>query len=208
MPVFTTIRYAGLRYLDRTAALESGEVVAHGAAIDLRFTATTAEALELLRASEVDCAEVPLATIFEPDFDTEYVALPVFPNRVYQTADECPILSVVVLRRSVYAAKRWLAVTLTDAFIEAKEEGTKRHEYFGALSVGLPWLMSALEDIAEHFDGDAYPYGLASNLAALERFASVHAPGADVTAPFAPEARPLPGVPDETFYAVPLSRVK
>jgi 4,5-dihydroxyphthalate decarboxylase len=306
MPISTTIRYAGLRYLDRTAALENGEIVAPGAAIELRFTASPEEALGLLRSGAADCAEVPLATIFEPDFDVEYVALPVFPNRSFTSqnlvgahalpssealaglriglpaedatssawarslvtallgdraetvtwtsipvveltasvangdsdvvvlppgteqpglvsvlpigADReayahigdpfIPILSVVVLSRAVYAGKRWLAETLVDAFAEAKEEGMKRHRYFGALSVGLPWLMSELEQLDDRFGGDAYPYGIGSNRAGLERFAEFVGAGADVVAPFAPESRLLPGVPDVTFYAVPLSRVK
>lgn len=315
MAVMTIIRYAGIRYLDRTAALESGEILAHGARLALRFTATAAESLALLRAEEVDCAEVPLATIVEPDFAAGYVALPVFPNRSFVTrnlvgpapidsasalagatvalpaedptlaawgkalittlldADAVgvtwtsvpsaelaalvrsggagfalvpygvdrgglvpvlppgteraahdldgvfPILSVVVLRRAVYAPNRWLAVSLTDAFVEAKAKGTARHLYFGALSVILPWLMPAIEDVRARFGGDAYRYGLGANTAVLERFARFARPsepasrpgapaGADLAARFAPEARSHPGVPDETFYAVPLSHVQ
>jgi 4,5-dihydroxyphthalate decarboxylase len=310
MPVSTTIRYAGLRYLDRTAALENGEVVAHGATLDLRFTTTAQEALALLHGGEADCAEVPLATLFEPGFTEDYVGLPVFPNRsstsdsfvgrvaidsgdrlaalriglptddattaawgrslvsaliggasatpVWSEAPAAqlvatveggendlvvvplgadhgglvpvlpshaereayaalgreflPILTAVALRRDIYAAKRWLAESLVDAFAEAKEEGMRRHRYFGAISVGLPWLMSALEGVDERFDGDAYRFGLGANRAVLERFARFAVPDGgvelDIAAPFAPETRALPGLPDTTFYAVPLSRVK
>lgn len=296
MSVARTITYAGLRYLDRTAALETGEVIPHGARFELRFTQTAEEAFAALQADEVDCAEIPLARILEARFADEYVALPVFPNRGFvsrllfapeeldawedlvgkrigvptedstvatwarvvadlpgvqwfaipaadlavavghgsldlafiphaaprdglvralsaeavravEGAELFPIHSVVALRASVYREARWLAVSLMDAFIEAKEEGMKRHRYFGALSVGLPWLMAQLEEMDGSFGGDAYRYGLGPNLSALERFAASHASGSDVTRLFAPETQLLPGVPDTTFYAVPLSNI-
>jgi 4,5-dihydroxyphthalate decarboxylase len=298
----TIIRFAGVRYLDRTAALESHEVIPAGAELRLTPTSSASASLELLRSGAVDLAEVPLSTIFENGFIDDYVALPVFPNRGFVSrllvglgtldvaalagaylgmADEertigtwirdvldsttgvvhewatapstdlikslrngmltaavlpynvdglrpvianpddvdraayamtgaFPILSVVVGRRAVFEANRWLPVTLTDAFVEAKDLGNKRHRYFGALSVGLPWLMSSMRDIDDNFAGDAWRYGLQPNLDVLCRFAArlgVDSSKESISSKFAPETVPLPGVPETSFYVVPLSHI-
>jgi 4,5-dihydroxyphthalate decarboxylase len=298
----TIVRFAGRSYLDRTAALESREVIPAGA--ELRLIRTTSEeaARELLQAGEADLAEVPLSSLFEARFCDEYSALPVFPNRAFVSrflvgpgtldagrlegaclgiAEEArtlgawvrdvvdaatgknlewttapaaelvarlrdgtltaallpgdvdglgpavsdpdgldraayaatrtfPILSVVAGRRELFDANRWLPVALTDAFVEAKDLGSKRHRYFGALSVGLPWLMGSIRDIDENFAGDAWRYGLGPSLDALRRFADrLGADSSDeaITSKFAPETVPLPGIPETSFYVVPLSHI-
>lgn len=307
MPSRLNVGYAGLGYLDRTAALESEEVRPVGARLCSIVTQSAGEALDLLLAGEVDCAEVPLASVLDGSLREDFEALPVFLNRaslarsffgdrqvarlsdlakarigvvpsartmgawgravaatilpgghagatwtpiseesvvreiesggldfavlppslalpglapafesaervdreVYECIQALPILTVVVIRRTLTKSRRWLPVALTDAFVEAKALGMRRHRYFGALSVGLPWLMSSLRKIDQEFGSDAFPYGLPRNLRALSLFAE-HIGGLgqlDVRGLFAPETVPLPGVPDQTFYAVPLSWV-
>lgn len=238
MTATLVITYAGLRYLDRTAALHSAQVRPAGARLDITCVPNTNRAWELALAGAVDLAEVPLSCLFDGAFAEEFVALPIFLNRRYVSAGEnpgegadkdtvtawaraatvdagaCdatatfPILSVLALRRSVYARERWLAVDLTDAFVAAKALGERRHRYFGALSVGLPWLMSSLRKIDERFGGDAYPYGLGANLDTLKKFA--HLLGSDtseeaITSRFAPETISHPGLPETSAYVVPLS---
>jgi 4,5-dihydroxyphthalate decarboxylase len=121
-----------------------------------------------------------------------------------------PILSVVVLRRDVYERDPWIAWTLADAFSEAKVLGIDRLNYFGALAVGLPWLSVMLEEIDDLFDGDAFPYGLERNRAALEEYlANATSTGLtertlEVDELFPREVLQHPGVPDTTRYDVPM----
>lgn len=79
-----------------------------------------------------------------------------------------PIMHLVVLRRDVYEQNRWLAVSLLQAFTEAKAAGQRRLRAVTGLAVGLPWLASSLDEVDELFDGDAFPYGVPSNRNALE----------------------------------------
>lgn len=79
-----------------------------------------------------------------------------------------PIMHLVVIRRDVYEANRWLPVTLLQAFTAAKEAGMRRLRAITGLAVGLPWLSASLQELDEVFGGDAFPYGLPANRPALE----------------------------------------
>jgi 4,5-dihydroxyphthalate decarboxylase len=125
-----------------------------------------------------------------------------------------PPNSLVVLRREVYEADRWVAANLVDAFAEAQALGAQRLNYYGALAVALPWLSSMTEEVDALFGGSPYPYGLAANQRALADFAR-HAAALGIAAPevapealFPPEVRDHPGVPDTTAYGVPMEGVR
>jgi len=79
-----------------------------------------------------------------------------------------PIMHAVVMRRDVYEANRWIAMSLLNAFTEAKRLGWERMAYQGAYAVGLPWLSLEVEELNAMFGGDAFPYGFQSNLRILE----------------------------------------
>jgi 4,5-dihydroxyphthalate decarboxylase len=79
-----------------------------------------------------------------------------------------PIMHLVVVRRDVYEANRWVAMTLLQAFSAAKEAGMRRLRSITGLAVGLPWLSASIDELDEVFGGDAFPYGVAANRTALE----------------------------------------
>lgn len=79
-----------------------------------------------------------------------------------------PIMHLVVLRRDVYERHRWLAMSLVQAFTEAKVQGAARLRAITGLAVGLPWLGASLAEVDRLFGGDAFPYGLARNRPVLE----------------------------------------
>ncbi|MEZ2126641.1 MULTISPECIES: ABC transporter substrate-binding protein [unclassified Sinorhizobium] len=80
-----------------------------------------------------------------------------------------PIMHLVVIRRDVYEANRWVAVSLLQAFEAAKQYAKKRMHYQGAYAVGLPWLNAEMEEVDTLFGGDAFPYGVTRNRAILEQ---------------------------------------
>lgn len=86
----------------------------------------------------------------------------------YTRTGHFPIMHVVAVRRDVYEANRWIALSLYEAFEKAKAVGVRRLRSITGLAVALPWLAAALEDVDEHFAGDAFPYGVQENLATLE----------------------------------------
>lgn len=79
-----------------------------------------------------------------------------------------PIMHLVVVRRDVYEANRWLPMTLLQAFTAAKEAGLRRLRAVTGLAVALPWLAWSLDELDAEFGGDAFPYGVAANRRALE----------------------------------------
>jgi 4,5-dihydroxyphthalate decarboxylase len=79
-----------------------------------------------------------------------------------------PIMHLVVIRRDVYEADRWIARSLFKAFCDAKAAALARLRFTGTLAAMVPWLVEDLES-AEALFGDRYwPYGVEANLAELE----------------------------------------
>ena len=97
-----------------------------------------------------------------------------FPNyrelerRLYQETGVFPIMHLVAIRRELYERQPWIAVSLYNAFVEAKHRARARMRYAGSLSAMLPWLIEAVEEIDEVFGGDAFPYGVEPNRATLQ----------------------------------------
>ena len=78
-----------------------------------------------------------------------------------------PIMHLVAIRREIYERHRWLATSLVQAFEQAKRVSRARLQDTSGLVVGLPWLVSELEEVDELFRGDAFPYGFEANLPIL-----------------------------------------
>ena len=72
------------------------------------------------------------------------------------------------MRREVWDANRWIAKSLTDAFIAA-------NDVFGAAQRGFPyatpWLEAELEETTAVMGEDFHPYGVERNRSQIEMFA-------------------------------------
>src|SRR5262249_22932773 len=79
-----------------------------------------------------------------------------------------PPQHLIVLRREVWDANRWIARSLTDAFITCNNVFTAAQKGF---PYATPWLEAELEDTAAVMGDDFHPYGLAGNRAQIEMFA-------------------------------------
>ena len=90
----------------------------------------------------------------------------------YERTNIFPIMHLVVIKREIYEANRWLAVSLLNAFIESKRLGMDRLRLTGALPVALPWLAADIEELDRLFDGDAFPYGYDQNRRIVDTAAS------------------------------------
>ena len=85
-----------------------------------------------------------------------------------------PIMHTVVIRREVYEANRWIAQSLTKAFIEAQRRTYEDLYETAALKAMLPWLTAHVEDARREFGNDWWSYGLENNLNVLETFTRYH----------------------------------
>ena len=105
-----------------------------------------------------------------------------------------PIMHTVVIRREVYEANRWIAQSLTKAFMEAQRRTYQDLYETAALKTMLPWLTAHVEDARREFGDDWWSYGLEKNRKTLETFTRYHheqglsARKLEVTELFAPES--------------------
>lgn len=76
----------------------------------------------------------------------------------------------VVIRREVYEANRWIAQSLTKAFMEAQRKTYADLYETAALKAMLPWLTAHVEDARREFGNDWLSYGLEKNVDVLETF--------------------------------------
>lgn len=102
----------------------------------------------------------PIARLF-PDFrgiEQEY----------FRKTGAFPPQHLIVLRRETWQANRWIARSLTDAFIVCNETFTAAQKSF---PYATPWLEAELEDTAAVMGEDFHPYGVDQNRSQIEMFA-------------------------------------
>ena len=112
----------------------------------------------------------------------------------YRETGIFPIMHTVVIRREVYEANRWIAQSLTKAFIAAQRKTYEDLYETAALKAMLPWLTAHVEDARREFGDDWWSYGLEKNRKTLETFTRYHHEQGlsprklDVSELFAPES--------------------
>ena len=99
---------------------------------------------------------------------------PEVERRYYRETGIFPIMHTVVMRREVYEANRWIAQSLTKAFIEAQRHTYEDLKDTAALKAMLPWLSAYVDETQREFGDDWWPYGLEKNIKALETFTRYH----------------------------------
>ncbi len=92
----------------------------------------------------------------------------------YKNTGIFPIMHVIVLRRDVYEANRWVAQSLYKAFEESKRITYADLHVTAALKTSLPWQTAALEETIRLFGNDWWSYGFAANRAGLDVFLRYH----------------------------------
>ncbi len=85
-----------------------------------------------------------------------------------------PIMHTVVIRREVYEANRWVAQSLTKAFVEAQRRTYEDLRETAALKAMLPWLTHHMEEVQAEMGADYWPYGFEKNEATLRTFLGYH----------------------------------
>jgi 4,5-dihydroxyphthalate decarboxylase len=125
------IRYAGPRYLDRTVALETGEVDVRGIDLQVRAAPSLGGLLEAAVAGDVDVAEVLLGhyVAHVGRGGDELIALPVFPARRF--------------------AQRWLWVAADSSLTELAQLRGARVGWPAGAAGALAWVAGLLRRSAD-----------------------------------------------------------
>ncbi len=92
----------------------------------------------------------------------------------YRQTKIFPIMHTVVMRRDVYEANRWIAQSLTKAFIEAQRRTYEDLKETAALKAMLPWLNDHIDETMREMGSDWWSYGLDKNRHVLETFTRYH----------------------------------
>jgi 4,5-dihydroxyphthalate decarboxylase len=86
----------------------------------------------------------------------------------YERTGFLPIMHMVVMRRDVYEANRWIAVSLLDAFVRSRARGYAQLHDPDVPPVTHPWWHDEIDELDRLFGGDPFRYGLPANAAILE----------------------------------------
>jgi 4,5-dihydroxyphthalate decarboxylase len=138
------------------------------------------ETLEnMLRTGQIDAL---LSTNRPPDLlAADGTMARLFPNYVdveaeyYARTRIFPMMHLVVIKRSLYEANRWVPASLLEAFTDAIRIGWRRLAETGTLAVMLPWLAEEVDRIEKVFGkGPPFQHGFAENLHVVDAFCQYH----------------------------------
>lgn len=91
-------------------------------------------------------------------------------RKFYQQTGIFPIMHVIAMRRDVFEANRWIAMSLFKAFEESKNRSLERMKDITASGIPLPWQTGYVEEVVTAFGEDFWPYGIQHNKPTLEAF--------------------------------------
>jgi 4,5-dihydroxyphthalate decarboxylase len=100
-----------------------------------------------------------------------------FPNyrdlerEYYRRTGIFPIMHTVVIREALYREHPWVADSLYKAFALAKDWCLAQMRFSSSLRYTLPWMHADLEEMADVFGADPWPYGLEANRRTLQALA-------------------------------------
>ena len=85
-----------------------------------------------------------------------------------------PIMHTVAIRRELYEAHPWIAMSLYKAFAAAQKRTYEDLYQTAALKTMLPWLTAHVEEARRELGEDFWPYGFHNNRHVLDTFLRYH----------------------------------
>lgn len=101
----------------------------------------------------------------------------------YKRTGIYPIMHLVAIKKEIYERHPFVASSLYQAFVEAKNVALKKMFSSRAPRYMLPWLTRDLDEIRDVFDGDPWPYGVEANRKTLEALMTYLVDQAIIAAP-------------------------
>jgi 4,5-dihydroxyphthalate decarboxylase len=141
------------------------------APVDIEVNVSGRSLSDLIDAGELDAiigTAMPDAMKTNPDVVRLFPDFRAVERDYFKRTQIFPIMHTVVIRRSTFDQDPSLAPRLFAAFEEAKALAWRRMNRVGTLAYMLPWMIDDLDEIAEVFGGDPWPYGIAPNRPTLD----------------------------------------
>ena len=85
-----------------------------------------------------------------------------------------PIMHTIAIRRELYEAHPWVAMSLYKAFAQAQKIAYDELYQTAALKTMLPWLTAHVEEARRELGEDFWPYGFHANRHVLDTFLRYH----------------------------------
>ena len=154
---------------------------------------------QLLERGDIDAmigSRRPTGMSANPDLIRLFPDYPQIERDYYRRTHIFPIMHLVAIRRDLCTSHPWLVSSLYKAFIEAKRLAMERMRFTGATNSMLPWQVAELEELAELFGPDHWPYGIDANRPTLEALVRYMVAQSFIRAPIAIEElfAPIHGV--------------
>lgn len=86
----------------------------------------------------------------------------------YRKTSIFPIMHAIVIKRAIYEANPWVAMSLYKACVASKNLTLQRMQQTFALHAALPWLVSYVEETKKLMGDDWWPYGIDRNRETIE----------------------------------------
>ena len=128
---------------------------------------------DLLLEGEIDAligARRPAALGKDARVDRLFPDYRALEREYYAKTKLFPVMHTVVIREAFYREHRWIAESLFKAFAAAKAWCLEQLRFSSSLRYTLPWLHAELDEMAEVFGADPWPYGLEANRHVLTTF--------------------------------------
>jgi 4,5-dihydroxyphthalate decarboxylase len=126
---------------------------------------------EMLVSGEVDCTmgtSVPRSILNNPDIGRLLPNYYQDEKDYYAKTKIFPIMHLVAIRRDVYEKHPFVATSLYNAFVQAKNLALKKMFSTRAPRYMMPFLPAQLDEIRDIFGDDPWPYGIEENRPSLE----------------------------------------
>ena len=130
-------------------------------------------------------AEGEIAALYTARMPSTYLTHPDRVRRLFENYPQVekdyfrrtrifPIMHTVAIRRELYEAHPWIAMSLYKAFAAAQKIAYEDLYQTAALKTMLPWLTAHVEEARRELGEDFWPYGFHANRHVLETFLRYH----------------------------------
>jgi 4,5-dihydroxyphthalate decarboxylase len=127
---------------------------------------------DMLVAGEIDAIIAPqMPPAFKAGNENIAHLFPNYPEverAYYRKTGIFPIMHVVVLRRELFEQHPWAAVSLYQAFEQAKQNCMSHLKIEEPLPISLPWIYEFAKSARELMGDDYWPYGIEKNRKEIE----------------------------------------